>query len=456
MSDAKTSQTMSTKLLKVAERAKRDPKARLLALAHLIDMEMLKAAYDRVRKDAAVGLDGVTKGQYGEHLEENLVELHRRMKAGHYRHQAIRRVHIPKGPGKTRPIGISTVEDKVVQNALSTVLGAIYEQDFLDCSYGFRPGRSAHDALRAVDAAGDRGEVNWVLEADIESFFDSLDRKRLMEMLRLRIADESFMRLVGKCLHVGVLDGEEYEEPEVGTVQGSTLSPMLGNIYLHHALDLWFEEEVKPGLKGRATLIRYADDFIIGFERQDDAVRVQGMVQERLAQYRLRLNPEKTRLLPFERPRPWQRGGKGPGTFDFLGFTLYWRKTRRPIWALSYKTRKARLQKAAQAIADFCRRQRHLSVKDQHASLCRRTRGHFNYFGVNGNWNSLKQLVRIVQRLWLQGLRRRSQRARLSWQRYEALLKAFPLPRPRITVNLWATAVTREPLLRKSRMVEIS
>ncbi len=456
MSDAKTSRSMSTKLLKVAERAKRDPNARLLALAHLIDAEMLKAAYERIRKDAAVGVDGVTKGQYGERLEENLAELHRRMKAGQYRHQVIRRVHIPKAPGRTRPIGISTVEDKVVQNALSTVLGAIYEQDFLDCSYGFRPGRSAHDALRAVDAAGDRGEVNWVVEADIESFFDSLDRKRLMEMLRQRIADESFMRLVGKCLHVGVLDGEEYEEPEVGTVQGSTLSPMLGNIYLHHALDQWFEEEVKPRLKGRATLVRYADDFIIGIEQQDDAIRVQGMVQERLAQYRLRLNPEKTRLLPFGRPRRRQPGGKGPGTFDFLGFTLYWRKTRKPIWALSYKTRKARLQRAAKAIADFCRRQRHWSVKDQHASLCRRIRGHFNYFGVNGNWNSLRLLLRIVQRVWLQGLRRRSQRTRLNWQRYEDLLRAFPLPRPRITVTLWATAVHRKPLLRKSRMVEIS
>jgi group II intron reverse transcriptase/maturase len=436
MSGAKTSGFVSTKLLKVTERAKRDPKARLLALAQVIDGEMLKAAYDRIRKDAAVGVDGVTKEQYGECLEEKLAALHQRMKAGQYRHQHIRRVHIPKAAGKTRPIGISTVEDKVVQNALTTVLGAIYEQDFLECSFGFRPGRSAHDALRELDAAGERGEVNWVLEADIESFFDSLDRKRLAEMLRQRIADESFMRLVGKCLHVGVLDGERYEEPEMGTVQGSTLSPMLGNIYLHHALDLWFEGEVKPRLKGRATLIRYADDFIIGFERRDDATKVGQMVKERMAQYGLRLHPEKTRLLPFERPRSWQGGGKGPGTFDFLGFTLLWRRTRSRIWVLTYRTRKARLQKAAQAIADFCRRQRHRSVKEQHASLCRRIRGHVNYFGVSGNWDSLTRLIRIVQRVWLKCLRRRSQRTRLTWQRYMAFLKAFPLPRPRIVMKL--------------------
>lgn len=437
MSDAKTSRVVSTKLLKVAERAKREPKARLLALAHLIDGEMLKAAFGRIRKDAAVGVDGVTKEKYGERLEENLATLHARMKAGQYRHQAIRRVHIPKAPGKTRPIGISTVEDKVVQNALTTVLGAIYEQDFLDCSYGFRPKRSAHDALRSLDAAGERGEVNWVLEADIESFFDSLDRKKLMEMLRQRVADESFMRLVGKCLHVGVLDGEEYEEPEMGTVQGSTLSPMLGNVYLHYVLDVWFGEEVKPRLKGRATLIRYADDFIVGFERQDDATLVQRLVQERMAQHGLRLHPGKTRLVPFERPRKGQTGGKGPGTFDYLGFTLFWRRTKSGYWALTYQTRKARLQKAAQAIADFCRRRRHWPVKDQHASLCRRIRGHINYFGVSGNWDSLDLLIRIAERVWLKWLRRRSQRTRLNWQRYKAFLKAYPLPRPRIAVQLW-------------------
>ena len=438
MSGAKTSNDLSPKLLKVAERAKREPETRLLALAHLMDEELLKEAYDRIRKDAAVGVDGVTKEQYGERLDDNIRALHARMREGRYRHQPIRRVHIPKAPGRTRPIGISTVEDKVVQNALTKVLGVIYEQDFLECSYGFRPGRSAHDALRAVNAACMRGEVNVVLEADIESFFDSIDRKRLMEMLRQRVNDESFLRLVGKCLHVGVLDGEEYSEPDVGAAQGSVLSPMLGNIYLHYVLDVWLDREVKPRLRGKVCLVRYADDLVIGFERPEEAEMVMGMLRQRMAEYGLRLHPEKTRLVPFKRPSSRQDGGKGPGTFDFLGFTLLWRKTRRGHWGQNFKTRKARLQRAKLALNDYCRRHRHEPVKEQHASLCKRVSGHFNYFGVNGNVDSLYRLMRAAQRIWYTWLRRRSNRTCLNWQRFRDLLRAFPLPRPRIKVQLWA------------------
>jgi group II intron reverse transcriptase/maturase len=438
MSDAQTSKDLSPKLMKVAERAKRNRDARLLALAYLMDEELLKEAFDRVRKDAAVGVDGVTKEQYGEHLDDNIRALHTRMKEGRYRHQPIRRVHIPKAPGKTRPIGISTVEDKVVQNALKMVLEAIYEQDFMDCSYGFRPGRSAHDALRTLNAACMRGEVNVVLEADIESFFDSIDRKKLMEMLRQRVNDESFMRLVGKCLHVGVLDGEDYTEPDVGTAQGATLSPMLGNIYLHHVLDVWLDREVKPRLRGKTCLVRYADDLVIGFERPEEAEMVMAMLQQRMAEYGLRLHPEKTRLVPFRKPPRRQDGGKGPGTFDFLGFTLLWQRTRKGLWGQNFKTRKARLQRAKQALNDFCRRRRHEPVKEQHASLCRRINGHINYFGVNGNLASVARLVRAAERIWYRWLRRRSNRTRLNWQRFGDLLRAFPLPRPRVKVQLWA------------------
>jgi RNA-directed DNA polymerase len=438
MSDAKTSTDLSPKLMKVAERAKREPEARLLALAYLMDEELLKEAFGRIRKDAAVGVDGVTKEQYGAHLDDNVRGLHARMKEGRYRHQPIRRVHIPKAPGRTRPIGISTIEDKIVQNALTMVLGAIYEQDFMDCSYGFRPGRSAHDALRTMNAACMRGEVNVALEADIESFFDSIDRKKLMEMLRQRVNDESFMRLVGKCLHVGVLDGEDYTEPDVGTAQGSVLSPMLGNIYLHHVLDVWLDREVKPRLRGKTCLVRYADDLVIGFERPEEAEMVMAMLRQRMAEYGLRLHPEKTRLVPFKRPPTRQDGGKGPGTFDFLGFTLLWQKTRKGHWGQNFKTRKARLQRAKQALNDFCRRHRHEPVKEQHASLCRRINGHFNYFGVNGNLARLAQLVRAATRIWYKWLKRRSNRTRLNWQRFGDILRAFPLPRPRIKVQLWA------------------
>jgi RNA-directed DNA polymerase len=251
---------MTPRLLEVVERAKRDPQMRFQTLAHLIDEEALKRAYGRIRKNAAVGVDGVTKEQYGEELESNVGTLHGRMKTMRYRHQALRRVHIPKGKGKTRPIGISSIEDKVVQGAIREVLQAVYEPIFSDQSYGFRPGRGAHDAMRSLNQTLARGEVSWILEADIESFFDSIDRKMLMEMLRERVADTSLLRLVGKCLHVGILDGEEYSEPDEGTVQGSSLSPLLGNVYLHHVLDQWFERDVLPRMQGKAHLVRYADD----------------------------------------------------------------------------------------------------------------------------------------------------------------------------------------------------
>ena len=438
MRDAKPSTNLLPKLLKVAERAKREPETRILALAQLVDVELMKLVYGRIRKDAAVGVDGVTKEQYGEHLEDNLRALYARMRERRYRHQPIRRVHIPKAPGETRPIGISTIEDKIVQNALTMVLEVLYEPVFLDSSYGFRPGRSAHDALRTVNAACMRGEASWVLEADIESFFDSIDRKKLMEMLRQRVNDESFLRLVGKCLHVGVLDGEEYTEPDVGTAQGSALSPMLGNIYLHHALDAWLDREVRPQLRGKACLARYADDLVIGFERREDAEKVMAMLHQRMAEYGLRLHPEKTRLVPFERPPRRPDGGKGPGTFDFLGFTLLWRRTRKGNWGQNFRTRKARLQRAKVALNDFCRRHRHEPVKEQHASLCRRISGHINYFGVNGNLASVSRLVRVAERIWYKWLRRRSGRTRLNWQRFGDILKAFPLPRPSIKVQLWA------------------
>lgn len=439
MGDALTSEDVSTKRLKVAERAKREPEARLLALARLIDEEMLTEAFERIRNDAAVGVDGVKKEQWGKALLANIKGLRERMKQGRYRHQPVRRVHIPKESGKTRPIGISCIEDKVVQNALTMVLEIIYEPAFLECSYGFRPGRNAHDALRTLNAECMSGKINWVLEADIESYFDSIDRKQLMEMLRQRVNDESFMRLIGKCLHVGVLDGEKYTEPGTGTAQGSSLSPILGNVYLHHVLDVWFEREVKPRLKGHACLIRYADDFVIGFELEHDARRVLEVLSKRMARFGLRLHPEKTRLLPFNRPRSGQNGGKGPGNFDFLGFTLHWRRTRRGHWGQNFRTRKARLRRSRQAIDDFCQSQRHKSVKEQHAALRRRVHGHINYFGVNGNIASVAGLVRAAERSWYKWLRRRSNRTRLTWQRFGELLRAFPLPRPQVKVQLWAT-----------------
>ena len=432
---------MSPGLLKVEERAKRDPDVKFNALAHLIDRRALKCAFDCVRKDAAVGVDGKTKEQYEQQLWNHLQGLHERLRTKRYRHQPILRVHIPKAPGKTRPIGISTVEDKIVQGALREVLEAIYEQDFLEGSYGFRPGRSAHDALRAVDRMAYREGITVILEADIQAFFDSVDRTKLMEMLQIRVADPSLLRLVSKCLHVGVLDGEEFSTPDEGTAQGSIISPMLGNVYLHYVLDLWFEREIRPHLAGHARLIRYADDFVVGFERKEDAVHVLELLRQRMAEYGLTLHPEKTRLIPFERSTQGKNGGSGPGAFDFLGFTIFWSRTRRGGWRLGMKTRKARVQRAFKAISAWCRRHRHLSLADQHAALSRRLRGHYNYFGVNGNIRSLENLLHEATRAWFKWLRRRSQRRNpLTWKRFNAYLAAFPLPRPRITVAIWVRA----------------
>ena len=431
-----TMDLFSTGLPRVVERAKRDPDVRFRSLAHHIDEWALQRAYRGLRKGAAVGVDGIDKDGYGERLADNLGDLHDRLREGRWRHQPIRRVHIPKGKDKTRPIGISCVEDKIVQNAVREVLEAVYEPLFYEHSYGFRPKRGAHDAVRALNQALYRGGGNWILEADIKSFFDSIDRKMLVEMLRNRVADGSLLRLIGKCLHVGILDGCEYSEPDEGTVQGSTLSPLLGNIYLHYVLDEWFERDVLPRLRGKAQLIRYADDFVIAFERKDDAERVQGVLGRRFERYGLELHPDKTRLLAFGRPRTPR--GKGPGTFDFLGFTFYWGRARSGSRVPRVKTRKASLRRSITTIADWCRRYRHLPVKEQHAALTRRVEGHLNYFGVNGNGRSLRRFVRGVERVWHKWLNRRSQRSRLDWARINDLLTANPLPKASIRVQIWS------------------
>jgi RNA-directed DNA polymerase len=438
MPNALTLADMSPGLVKGVARAQREPAGRFHALAHLIDMPALERAYRRQRSDAAVGSDGVTKEQYGQALEDNLQDLHARLQAKRYRHQPIRRVHIPKAQGKTRPLGIAAFEDKVVQDAVREVLEAIYEQDFVGCSYGVRPGRSAHDAVRTLEQSVHRGEVRWIFEADIVSFFDSLDRTELKKMLEVRVADGSLLRLIGKCWHVGVLDGEVVVEAELGTVQGAVLSPLLGNISLPYVLDRWFATEVKPRLRGKTTLIRYCDDFIIGFEREDEARRVRVGLEKRLGRFGLPLHPDKTRLLPLWRPPTTQQRGPGPATFDFLGFTFSWTRPRNGHWRMGCKTRRARLRRAKQAIYEWCRRHRHQPVEAQHAALGRRLRGHFNAFGVNGNFQSLLRLVAATKRAWYKWLCRRSQRTRLTWERCTDFLRQRPLPRPRITVRIWS------------------
>jgi group II intron reverse transcriptase/maturase len=433
-----TSDPSTTKLKEVAERAKRDPSGRFYSLAYLIDVELLRRAFSGVKNDAAPGVDGVTKKEYAENLEANLADLHGRLKSGRYRHQPIKRVHIPKGNGKTRPIGISTIEDKIVQGALCLVLEPVYENTFVDSSMGFRKGRSQHDTLRKLNEVAQKSKMNWVLEIDIMSYFDSINRKTLLELLQVRVPDGSIRRLVGKCLRVGVLDGEEKSWPEEGTTQGSRLSPLLGNVYLHYALDIWFELAVKPRLRGEACLIRYADDAIIGFEWEDDAKRVLLVLADRLDKFSLKLHPEKTRLVYFRRPPFGGSGIPKTETFDFLGFTAYWRKTQRGGWAFTYKTKSASRTGFLKGIYDWCRSHRHLAVKEQHEALKSRIRGHFNYFGVNGNTRILEGIIYQAEKAWYYWLNRRSQRSRLNWERFRDLLRDFPLPEARVYVSMWS------------------
>jgi group II intron reverse transcriptase/maturase len=349
-------------------------------------------------------------------------------------------VHIPKGDGsKTRPIGIPTFEDKVLQRAVAMILGAIYEQDFLDCSYGFRPGRSVHQALEALWQEFRSCGGGWVLEVDIKGFFDTLVHQHLREFLSQRVRDGVIRRTVNKWLKAGVLEDGFLSRSDLGTPQGGVVSPLLANVYLHHVLDQWFEEQIKPRLAGRAFLIRYADDFVIVFEHEADARRVHEVLSKRFGKYGLELHPEKTKIVRFKRPRHESKGrgadddGQPPETFDLLGFTHYWGRSRRGYWTPKRKTARDRFKEALRRIAEWCRENRHLKVRDQHAKLGSKVQGHYQFYGITGNWQALSNFLTEVERTWKTWLGRRSQRAFLSWERFKQMLEVYPLPTPRIT-----------------------
>ncbi len=433
--------SVSTKLQKIAKLASDAPGVALTTLAHHIDVAFLREAYRRTRKDGAVGVDGQTAKQYAADLESNFQGLLDRFKSGLYRAPAVRRVHIPKGDGrKTRPIGIPTFEDKVLQRAVVMVLEAIYEQDFLDCSYGFRPGRSAHMALEALWHGTMRKGGGWVLELDIESFFDTVDHAQLRAMLDQRVRDGVIRRAIGKWLKAGVLEEGVVHRTHAGTPQGGVISPLLANIYLHHVLDLWFNDVVRPRLRGEATLVRYADDAVIVFENESDAQRVLRVLPERFAKYGLRLHPDKTRLLDFRRPpNDGGRAGRGGGP-TMLGFTHYWGRSRAGKPVVKRKTSAKSLSRALRSVGQWCRIHRHRSVAEQHAALVRKVHGHYGYFGVTGNARSLSNFVRQVERRWRYWLHRRSHKGKMTWERFARLLKLFPLPPPRIVHSVYRRA----------------
>lgn len=442
MPEHRTRSSVSIKLQRIAALA-REIHAPLRTLAHHIDIDWLLEAHARTRKDAAPGVDGQTAEEYAKDLEGNLRRLLDRAKSGTYRAPPVRRVEIQKGSGKeTRPIGIPTFEDKVLQRAIAMALEGVYEQEFNDCSYGFRPGRSAHQALEVLrEAIMDMGG-GWVVEIDIRRFFDTLDHGRLREFLRQRVHDGVILRLIGKWLKAGVLEEGSVRHPHMGTPQGGVISPLLANVYLHEVLDQWFARVVRPRLYGRAHLIRYADDVVVVFALQADAERVLRALPARFGAFGLTLHPEKTRLVPFGRPPRKQDDSappQGPGSFDFLGFTHFWALSRKSHWVVKSKTARDRFTRAVRAAREWCRRNRHLPVADQHRTLCQKMRGHFGYYGVTGNSQALSRFRHEVLGIWRYWLSRRSQRAYLSWERFRRLQQRYPLPPARAVHSIYVT-----------------
>ncbi|WP_435007633.1 group II intron reverse transcriptase/maturase [Tundrisphaera lichenicola] len=438
---------MSTKRQRIAELARDAPDMAFTNLAHHIDIDWLLMAYLQTRKDGAVGVDGQTAADYEANLMGNLQALLDRAKSGTYVAPPVRRVHIPKAgsPGETRPLGIPTFEDKLLQRAVLMVLEPVYEADFLEVSHGFRPGRGAHGALDSLWKRAMNLGCCWIVDVDLRRFFDSIDHGHLREFLRRRVRDGVILRLIGKWLNAGVLEDGAVTTPEAGTPQGGVISPLLANIVLHYVLDEWFEKEVRPRLKGEAFLTRYADDFVIGLAREDDARRIMEVLPKRMSKYGLTVHPEKTRLVRFEPPEPddsdtEDRGRTEPRTFDFLGFTHYWGRTQAGGWVIKRQTAKSRLRRALQALSAWCRANRHEAIEEQHRTLKQKLHGHFGYYGITGNYFSLQVFLEGSRRIWRQWLSRRRRGGPLSWFDFVRLEKRYPLPRARVVHSLMSHA----------------
>lgn len=432
--EQRSSDSVFTQLHRISEKARQDPTLRFTSLAHLLTVEMLGEAYGRLRKDASPGVDGLTAQAYEQELQGNLEALHRRLREGRYRAQPVRRVYIEQ-EGKRRPLGIPALEDKIVQKAVTLMLEAVYEQDFLPCSYGYRPGRGAQDALDAVFRTIVWGKVSYVLEVDIKGYFQNIVHEHLMTFLQQRIRDGSLLRLIGKWLHAGVLEDGRLLPVTQGTVQGAVISPVLANVYLHYVLDEWMQTVVKPRLRGEMYLLRYADDFIVCFQYREDAERVASVLRKRFAKYGLELSEEKTRLIAFGRFAEVPSRGQGqrkPATFDFLGFTHISARGRNGKFTVHVRTVRKRLRRAMRHVAEWCRGHRHLSVLAQYQVLARMLRGHYAFYGRRTNWQSLSQFFEFVKKIWYKWLRRRAQHGRLTWSAYAAFLRRYPLPKPHV------------------------
>jgi group II intron reverse transcriptase/maturase len=423
----------------IGRRAKEKPEEQFTNLLSHIKMPLLTEAYRRLRKRAAAGVDGVTWAEYGERLNDRLIDLQDRVHRGSYHPQPVRRVHIPKGDG-TRPLGIPALEDKIVQQAARMVLEPIYEAMFVGFSYGFRPKRSQHDALDAL-AEGIARKVNWVFDADIRSFFDTIDHGWMQKFLEHRIGDTRMVRLIMKWMRAGVMEEDGLREVHKGSPQGAIISPLLSNIYLHYAFDLWVCQWRKRHARGEVYVVRYADDLLMGFQHEQDARAMHASLAERLATFGLELHPGKTRVLEFgrfARADRERRGSGKPETFDFLGFTHIAGISREGKFQLHRRTSRKKRRAKLAALTEECRRRRHRPVTEQHAWLCSVLTGHYRYYGVPTNHRALRQFERAVGRIWHRSLQRRSQRARWTHARWSSFEERFSLPPPRI-VHPWPT-----------------
>ena len=416
--------------------ARSNPAMAFTSLNHNLDYEWVRHAYECTRKDGAVGVDGQTAEEYAANLEQNLLSLIDRLKSGRYKAPPVRRHYIPKSDGSgERGLGIPCFEDKIAQRAIVMLLEPIYEQDFLDCSFGFRPGRSAHQALQAVwKGIMERGG-RWVLDVDVRKYFASISHAKLRELLARQVTDGVVRRMIDKWLKAGVLEEGQLYYPEAGTPEGGVISPLLANVYLHYVLDEWFAQQVQPRLRGPSTLVRYCDDLVALFAYKDDAERVLEVLGKRLGKYGLQLHPDKTRMVDFRfRDRAPHEGEASTMAtiFDFLGFTHVWARSRKGKALVQQQTAKARLARAIKAIDRQCRVMRHWPLREQHQRLCQMLRGHYAYYGISGNSKRLGNLHERVQRCWQKWLSRRSNNSSVTWVAFARILAHLPIPRPRI------------------------
>jgi len=404
------------------------------SLHHVLDLEWMLEAYRTTRKDGATGIDGITAADYAERLEANLLDLLDRIKSGRYQAPPVRRTYIPKADGSQRPLGIPTFEDKVAQRAIVMLLDAIYEQDFLPCSHGFRPGRSAHGALHDLRTALMTQGMRWVLDIDIKRYFDTISHDHLRSFLDRRVTDGVVRRMIDKWLKAGVLEDGSLSYKTEGTPQGGVISPLLANIFLHHVLDEWVAEVMAPRLKGRYILVRYADDLVMAFEDHLDAGRVFRALGQRLNRFGLTLHPDKSRFIDFRFRRP---GGQchpatSGSTFDFLGFTHVWGKSLKGKDVVRQVTAKGRFARSLSAVTEWCQHNRHLSIREQHARLSAMLRGHYGYYGITGNGRRIRWYLHQVERIWKKWLSRRGRHGNFRWDRLRELLHRHPLPPARI------------------------